>query len=1265
MLSKFSVKKPYTIVVSVILVILLGVISFTSMTTDLLPNMDLPYMIVVTPYPGASPEKVETSVTKPLEQVLATTTNIVNINSISSENSSMLMLEFEQNTNMDSIMVEVSSKLDLVRGSFDEMVGSPSLMKLNPNMMPIMVASVDLEGMDKIELSSFIETNILPELEKVSGVASVSATGLIEEQIQIELNQEKIEDINTKVLKNLDEQLAETEKELKLAQQKLEEGKAQLEQQRLEQTNQMIEGLSQLSDGKTKLHEAKNQVELMTNALNLAKETIEKSLEQLAKEERELLKRQDELLAIANQVQPLDITAEEDKQAVGENGALQDSEADEAPTLPEVGLTPEQELELKVITEQLGVIAYTREELYVRLNETKSKLSEAETGKSSLVTAEAELVTKEKQLESAKLTLNAKLAEASSQLILNEKELLKGVSEFESARDAAYEAANLEGIITPAMISGLLMGENFSMPAGYLETENGSLIVKVGESFQSVEEIEDLLLFTFEIEGLEQVKLKDIADVKLVDNRDAVYAKVNGNDGVVLSFQKQSTASTAEVSDAIEAEFNSLSQKYDLLRFTTLMDQGLYIDIVISSVLNNLMMGGVLAVIILLLFLKDFKPTIIIALSIPISLLFAIVLMYFSQVTINIISLSGLALGVGMLVDNSIVVIENIYRMRKEGVGIITASIEGAKSVAGAIFASTLTTVCVFAPIVFADGLTKQLFKDMGLTIAYSLLASLVVALTLVPMMASKMLKKTTEKPQVLFNHLVKGYERMLRGALKHKLLLFTITFGLLLFSVAMIPKMGTSFMPSMESTQMSVTLKPLEGEESSLRDVTNQVIERLLDIEDIEAIGAMESSSLSLAGGSTGSAMSLYVILEEDKGLSNAQIEALIYEHTSDLACELSVSTSNMDMTALGGSGIEVLVKGHNMDDLQQTADEVAQLLEGVEGIAEISSGLEESQDEIRVIVDKNRAMEYGLTVAGIYSTVAEALKTETTSTQVTIENKDYPIVVVKDEASSLTEATLNDYVLTGTKNQESVEVSLSDVATIERGRALNAINRENQQRYLTVSAQIDSEHNIGLVSRSFEKKLNDYVPVEGISLELSGENETINSTLVQLIQMISLAVVFIYLIMVAQFQSLLSPFIVMFTIPLAFTGGFLALLLTGTELSMIAMLGFLVLSGIIVNNGIVFVDYVNQLRLDGMAKKEALVRAGLTRIRPIMMTALTTILGLSTMALGIGMGADMLQPMGIVTIGGLIYATLLTLFVVPCMYDLLHRKELKKIED
>lgn len=1251
MFSKFSVKKPYTVIVSVVLVLMLGVISFTNMTTDLLPSLDLPYIIAITPYPGASPEKVESAVTKPLEQALATTTNLLNITSVSSENSSMIMLEFDQETNMDSIMVELSSKIDLVEGSFDDLVGSTSLMKLNPNMMPIMVASLDIEGMSKTELSEFVSSTLLAELEKINGVASVTATGLIEEQVEISLKSDQIAAINSTVLSHLDQELAKTETELKEAQTKLASSKEELETQRQTQTNQMIEGQSQIEDGRTQLEEAQSQVELMISALTLAKETIEKSLDELFKEERDLQARQDELLAIKNQVLEIPPSSQDDEVETKEGEAS--------------GLTTEQELELTVISQTLDGLAQAKEQLYVKLNETKAKLSEAQSGQESLVSAKKDLVSKEKELESAKLMLNSKLTEASTQILLTENELTKGISEFESARDAAYEAADLEGIITPSMIANVLMAQNFSMPAGYIESSAGNLIVKVGEKFESFEELENLTLFSFEIEGLENVTLSDLAEIKVVDNEEEVYAKVNGNDGIVLTIQKQSTASTATVSDELAKQFDVLAAQYEPLRFTALMDQGQYIDIVIDSVLNNLMMGGILAVIILLLFLKDLKPTFIIALSIPISLLFAIVLMYFSKVTINIISLSGLALGVGMLVDNSIVVIENIYRMRKEGETVVRAAIEGSRSVAGAIFASTLTTVCVFAPIVFADGLTKQLFKDMGLTIAYSLLASLVVALTVVPMMASKMLIKTSEKQNKIFDRLVTCYEGALRFSLKFKGLVLALAIFLLIFSICLIPKMGTAFLPSMESTQMSLTLQSIDEGKTDLREVSNTVIERLLTLEDIEAIGALESSSFSLMGGSGDGSISMYVILKEDKELKNAEIEKQIYELTADLACELSVSASNMDMSALGGSGIEVVIKGNNLDHLSQTAMEIGEILTTVAGTTEVQTGLEESGEEVRIVVDKNKAMQYGLTVATIYQNLAKDLQTKTSSTTLEIANKDYPVVVVQSADEVLTKETLKDYELSGTKNQEEVTVPLSNVATVDKGMSLSAINRDNNQRYMSVSATIDSEHNIGLVSREFEKAIQDYKPLEGVTLEISGENETINETIFELVKMISLAVAFIYLIMVAQFQSLLSPFIVMFTIPLAFTGGLLALWMSGTDLSMIAMLGFLVLSGIIVNNGIVFVDYVNQLRLEGMSKTESLVKAGVTRMRPIMMTALTTILGLSTMALGIGMGSDMLQPMGIVTIGGLIYATILTLFVVPCMYDIMHKKEMKVIEE
>lgn len=333
------------------------------------------------------------------------------------------------------------------------------------------------------------------------------------------------------------------------------------------------------------------------------------------------------------------------------------------------------------------------------------------------------------------------------------------------------------------------------------------------------------------------------------------------------------------------------------------------------------------------------------------------------------------------------------------------------------------------------------------------------------------------------------------------------------------------------------------------------------------------------------------------------------------------------------------------------------------MEGVASVSDGQEDSSTEVRITVDKAKAAEYNLTVAQVYQQVAAAVLSQTTATNITVDNSDLPVVVVPDSAGITTRETLEELRLTGTKNQEECEVRLSEIAAVTEAASASAIHRENQARTVTVTAQIADGYNIGLVSREVEKLLADYEMPEGCSYAIEGENEMIQSTMSDLILMIALAIAFIYLIMVAQFQSLLSPFIVLFTIPLAFTGGLLALWITGKELSVIAMLGFLMLAGVVVNNGIVFVDYANQLRLEGMERAEALVQTGRDRIRPILMTAMTTIFGLATMALGLGAGGDMLQPLAIVTIGGLAYATLLTLFIVPAIYDIFLKKDPKKV--
>ena len=857
------------------------------------------------------------------------------------------------------------------------------------------------------------------------------------------------------------------------------------------------------------------------------------------------------------------------------------------------------------------------------------------------------------------------LSTTKTQLEDAEQKLADAQEQFDQARDAAYKKADLSGMLTADMLGNILMAQNFNMPAGYITEGEEQYLVKVGEEYASLEELENTLLMHMDVDGVGDVRLSDVADIALTDNAGESYAKVNGNDGVVLSFQKQSTASTATVSQRINSAIAQLQEQNPGLHITPLMDQGDYIDMVVGSVLSNLLWGGLLAIIVLIFFLKDAKPTFIVACSIPFSLMCAITLMYFTDVTLNIISLSGLALGVGMLVDNSIVVIENIYRLRSLGVPASKAAIQGAKQVSGAIFASTLTTICVFLPIVFTQGISRELFTDMGLTIAYSLLASLVVALTLVPAMGAAVLKNTKEKSHRWFDAFVEGYQRLLGWALRHKAPVLSGVTALLAISIFLTTQMGTAFIPAMDSPQMSATLTmPRGAAQQDAYAMADTVMERIAAVDGVETVGAMSGGSgmsSMMGGSSSGGSITYYILLSDDRTATNADVSAAIEAQVADLDCTVEVQESTMDMSALGGSGVELVITGRGLDEMNAIADDLRGILRSTEGLVDISENSVTGNPETRITVDKYKAMQHGLTVAQIYSELAAELKAENTATTLTLDGTDTPVVVVKPEGQAPTRGNIMDHAFTVTNAEgEEETVRLYDIAAKQETDSVSSINRENGARTMSVSAGVDARHNIGLVSRELEKKLADYELPEGYTVEIAGENETINSAMTDLVKMIALAVVFIYLIMVAQFQSLMSPFIVMFTIPLAFTGGLLALWLTGSELSIIAMLGFLVLAGVVVNNGIVFVDNINQLRLAGMDRTEAILETGRTRIRPVLMTALTTILAMSTMALGIGDGAEMTQPMAIVTIGGLTYATLLTLLVVPVLYDIFRKKPL-----
>lgn len=1316
MLSHYSVKKPYTVLVAVVLVLVLGVVSFMGMTTDLLPSIELPYVMVVTSYPGASPEKIEMTVTKPLESVLGTTSGVKNVQSVSSENSSMIVLEFEQGTNMDSAMIELSSNVDLVEAQLDDAVGTPMLLQISPDMLPVMIASVDVNGMDVSQVSDYTQESVIPEFERLNGVASVDATGLVERQVSVTLDQSKIDALNDRVLASVDGELADAQQELRDGQAKLDSGKAQLEQGKQALNEKKDSTLSQLADASAQVDSASAQVSAMLseetsltanqkafeaekqgyqqaldgyNAINSALAGAKQSAQQQVVDQVNQLLAEfgvqvgsfEEVLSILENPEipvPEEITAaiesirtmpgsvedllamdasafEAFRQQAISSGVSQLADltqdslrqlkeaADKAPSR-----MAEIDTELANISTRLATISAMKPQLEEALKKAQEGYAALESGKMTAVN----------ELTKGEITLS----NTESQLAQAEEQLEAAQEQFEEARDQAYKQADLSGVLTQEMLANILMAQNFNMPAGYI-TENGEqYLVKVGDAFQSVEELQNTVLMHLDVDGIGDVRLSDVATVELTDNAGETYAKVNGNDGVVLSFQKQSTASTADVSGRINETIEELQAENPDLHITPLMDQGDYIDLVVNSVLSNLLWGGLLAIVILILFLRDARPTVIVACSIPFSLMCAVTLMYFSGVTLNLISLSGLALGVGMLVDNSIVVIENIYRLRSEGMAAAKAAVRGATQVAGAIFASTLTTICVFLPIVFTQGLSRELFTDMGLTIAYSLLASLVVALTLVPAMGATFLRNSAQKEHKLFDRFVNRYETVLRWSLKHKVPVLGGALALLIFSGVMVTQMGTAFIPSMDSPQMSATLTmPEESTEQQMYEMADEVMARMTQIDGVDTVGAMQSSGTSNMMGGSSSGLQFYILLADDRDVTNVEVKTQIEQAVKDLDCTLDVTESTMDLSMLGGTGLELVITGQDLDQMNAIAEDLRGILRDTEGVTDVSEKDVTGNPETRITVDKEKAMQYGLTVAQVYSELATALQSETSATTLTIGADDVPVVIIQDSAAVPGRDSIMQYTFTVT-GQDGTEktVALSEIASKQEQDSVPSITRENNVRTMSVTAGVDEEHNIGLVSRELQKTLDSYTLPDGYTVTLSGESETINSAMFDLLKMMALAIVFIYLIMVAQFQSLMSPFIVMFTIPLAFTGGLLALLITGKELSIIAMLGFLVLSGVVVNNGIVFVDSINQLRLEGMTRRDAIVKTGRTRIRPVLMTALTTILAMSTMALGIGQGAEMTQPMAIVTIGGLSYATVLTLVIVPVLYDIMMKRPL-----
>ncbi|MCT4686194.1 efflux RND transporter permease subunit [Vallitalea sp.] len=1033
MLSKFSVKKPVTIVMIVLIFIIFGAVSFTQLSTDLLPSMNIPYAAVSTTYIGASPGEVENTVSKNIESALATVQNVKKIQSISSEHNSIVIVEFNESTNMDVAMLDMREKLDMVTGYFPDEVGSPMIIKFNPSMMPIMGFAVTKEGSNMSEVGGFVENIVKPRLERIEGVASVTINGAIKKQVEVTLDSDKME-----------------------------------------------------------------------------------------------------LLGI-------------------------DSD----------------------------------------------------------------------------------------------------------------------------MISKLLQGSNFDMPAGQITEGDKDITIRTLGKFDSIEDIEDFILMEIPKEmpntisdnmSMPEIKietttirLSDIATIKEVAGNSKMYSKVNGEDSISLMIQRQTEFNTTDVSKKVNVTIDKIKEEYPDMNILVTLDQAKYINDMVSSVTINAIVGAILAIIILFIFLKDLRPTIVIGVAIPISIIVSFTFIWLSGISLNVVSLGGLALGTGMLVDNAVVVLENIYRMRKEGKSRVSAAIEGSKQVSGAIIASTLTTIAVFLPVIFVQGMTAQIFKEMAITVTLTLLASLLVALTLVPMLSSKLIKKpdtsTHHKAMDGFRNL---YIRLLKGSLKHRTLVVILTVILFVASIFGAMTIGTELMPTTDEGQITITASMPKGTTYNNTVAKIKEIEDILiDFPDIETISTSVGSNGGMGqfmgGGSTDSGtLNLTLVPKSERDKSTQEISDDIRNSILGMVeCDLEVNPVS-NMMAFSTVPVQVDIAGTDFDKLEKLAKEVEAIVKDIDGTVEVDNGISKGAPELNITLNRELAGPLGITTAAVAGTIRQRL-IDVKATTLDLDGKKVDVYVNK---TSDTELQTKDIGELPFMSMTGKTVKLGDIAKIEEGVGYTSINRTNQKRVISVTSKLEKGVSAGNVGKILDEKLKEIDIPDGYSIENTGENKEIKDAFVSLLLALLLGVVLIYMIMASQFESFLYPFIILFSVPLAFTGAFIALFITRTPLSIVAFLGMIVLSGIVVNNGIVLVDYINKLIKVGKSTKDAIIEAGSVRIRPILMTALTTILAVIPISLGIGEGAEMIAPLGVTVIGGLIMSTFLTLIIVPVIYSIFYgfKKKISK---
>tara|TARA_R110000868_G_scaffold378658_5_gene644188 strand:+ start:1277 stop:4519 length:3243 start_codon:yes stop_codon:yes gene_type:complete len=858
-------------------------------------------------------------------------------------------------------------------------------------------------------------------------------------------------------------------------------------------------------------------------------------------------------------------------------------------------------------------------------------------------------------------------------------------------------------------VTSILSAENVNLSGGRLEEGTQQYLVRTLNEFKDIDQIRNVIVSTA---NDNTIYLKDVAEVVQAYKEREAITRLDGMEAVEIAVYKEGDGNTVAVAEVVEERINRIRGTLpEGMKLEKVYDQSIFISSAVNEVKNAGIIGGILAVLVLFFFLRDFWSTVIISISIPVSIIATFNLMYGNDITLNIMSLGGIALGIGMLVDNSIVVLENIARHKAMGKGVLQAAQDGAGEVGTAVIASTLTTVAVFFPLVFVDGIAGQLFRDQALTVTFSLLASLVVAVTLIPMMSSISSTKkehaplSLKEPRTGFGRMLRAlrlflfytipslitkgirfiiagiawvfsklffiplylfdkfytavenvYKLLLTSALNHRTIVLLIAFGTFGGSLALIPKIGIELIPQLSQGEFAVEFKlppgtPIEETDNALRKVQDATRDR-----------SGVRSTFAVAG--TGNKIDA----NPDEGGENwGELNVLLASGTSANNEENTMNAMRSSLSQIPGlqykfsrpslfsfsTPVEVEISGFDLDKLKSLSDEITRKMDANNRFADIKNSMEIGSPEIQILFDRDRAAALGLQVHEVADRVVSNVRGDVATRYSWRDRKIDVLVRARQQDRSSAEEIQQIIINPGSDRP----IPLSAIAEIKIANGPSEIRRSSQQRVAVISANLNYG-DLGEAATAVQTIIDNTTAPIGIYARVAGQNEEMSNSFQSLLFALSLAIFLVYLVMASQFESLLHPFIILFTIPLALIGAVLALFLTGTTISVVVFIGLILLAGIVVNNAIVLIDLINQLREKGMDKLEAIMEGAKSRLRPILMTTLTTTLGLLPLAIGFGDGAELRAPMGVTVIGGLLVSTLLTLVVIPVMYSILDHK-------